>query len=250
VRGKSRRRRIDAVGLERDARWAYFTAPTVVSRQSPLCFIKMIIQSTLKYLLTRILTFFMRGGAPILLGLQRVYTHAQLSAALATPLPTSTVVLGRVSACGTRQVDFGEDVLLYPGVHLETQGAARIKVGGGVVMSSGVHIVAMAGVVIDSGTLIGEYTSIRDANHSRDQNRTIRDSGHISRPIKIGREVWIGRGVTILGGVTIGDRATIGANAVVTKDVSAGTTVVGIPAAPIDQSDFPNARADKRARAC
>jgi serine O-acetyltransferase len=39
--------------------------------------------------------------------------------------------------------------------------------------------------------------------------------------------VYIGAGAKILGGVTVGRGATIGANAVVTKDVPAGSTVVG-----------------------
>ena len=128
----------------------------------------MNLRHTFKYLLSGILSFLMRGVAPLLRGLQRIYPHAQLSAALDTILPVSTVVLGRVFVYGSRQVDFGENVLLYPGVHLETQGAARIDVGDDVVMSSGVHIVAMAGVIIGQGTIIGEYTSIRDANHRRD----------------------------------------------------------------------------------
>jgi acetyltransferase-like isoleucine patch superfamily enzyme len=133
---------------------------------------------------------------------------------------------------GTRRIRFGEDVLLYPGVHLETQGDACIDIGDGVVISSGVHIVAMSGIVIGAGSMIGEYTSIRDANHTRLPERAIRDSGYSSRPIHIGHEVWLGRGVAVLSGVAIGNRATVGANAVVTKDIPAGMTAVGIPAMP------------------
>src|SRR5271170_6609469 len=108
----------------------------------------MNLQRTLKYLSSGILSFFMRGVGSLFLRLQRIYTHAQLSAALDTSLPISTVLLGKVFVYGSRQVDFGENVLLYPGVHLETQEEARICIGAGVVMSSGVHIVAMDGVVI------------------------------------------------------------------------------------------------------
>lgn len=39
--------------------------------------------------------------------------------------------------------------------------------------------------------------------------------------------VYIGAGAKILGAVRIGRGATVGANAVVTRDVPAGTTVVG-----------------------
>ena len=204
----------------------------------------MNLEPMLKYSLSGVLSFLIKGATRPLRGIRRLYAHAQLAAAIDTLLPTSAVVLGKVLVYGSRRVDFGEDVLLYPGVHLETQGTARINIGDSVVMSSGVHVVAMAGVAIGEGTIIGEYTSIRDANHRRDPGLTIRDSGHSAKPISIGREVWVGRGVTILGGVTIGDRATVGANAVVTKDVPEGETVVGIPAASIDRGAFAPGRID------
>jgi acetyltransferase-like isoleucine patch superfamily enzyme len=165
--------------------------------------------------------------------LTRVHAHAFLAADLRERLPASVVVQGRVSVYGSGHVCIGENVLFYPDVHLETQGNARIELGGEVVISRGAHIVAMAGIKIGDGSLIGEYTSIRDANHTRKSDQRIRDSGYSAKPITIGREVWLGRGVTILGGVMIGDKATVGANAVVTRDVPAGATVVGIPAVPL-----------------
>jgi acetyltransferase-like isoleucine patch superfamily enzyme len=168
-------------------------------------------------------------------GWERVSAFAVLQAKLSVPLPASTVVLGRPSVYGTGRIRCGEGLLLYPHQYLETQGEGEIVLGDRVVLSSGVHLVAYAGIFIGEGSMIGEYTSIRDANHTREAGRTLRDSVHQAKPIVIGREVWIGRGVVVLSGVTIGDCATVGANAVVTKDVAAGVIVAGVPAVPIQR---------------
>ena len=167
---------------------------------------------------------------------RRGYAHSALAAQLHTPLPSSVVVLGRCSVFGTAQVRIGADALLYPDLHLETQGGAEITIGEGAVLSRGVHLVAMAGLRIGPGCMIGEYASLRDANHARSPGLALRDSGHTAEPITLGCEVWVGRGVTILGGVRIGDRATIGANAVVTRDVPAGAIYGGVPAVPLRRS--------------
>jgi serine O-acetyltransferase len=45
--------------------------------------------------------------------------------------------------------------------------------------------------------------------------------------------VVIGSGAQVLGPVEVGEGAKIGANSVVTRDVGAGSTVVGIPAKPV-----------------
>jgi serine O-acetyltransferase len=42
--------------------------------------------------------------------------------------------------------------------------------------------------------------------------------------------VYLAAGSTILGDITIGDFAKVGAGAVVTSDVPAGCTAVGVPA--------------------
>jgi serine acetyltransferase len=191
------------------------------------------MKRALKVLLGSPLAFLLRLSRPLRINLRRVYAHASLAAELSHPLPASAVLLGKISVYGTRNIEIGEDVLFYPGIHLETQDDALIRIGNGCVISRGAHIVAMAGITIGPGALIGEYAGIRDANHQRSEGSSIRDAGHTARPIHIGSQAWIGRGVTVLGGVTIGDEATVGANAVVTRDVPAKAVVAGIPAVPI-----------------
>lgn len=179
------------------------------------------------------LRVFLRSTARIRELSRRGYAHAALAAQLHTSLPASVVVLGPATVFGTAHIGIGENTLLYPNLHLETQGEAQIVIGANAVLSRGVHLVAMAGVVIGRGTMIGEYSSLRDANHARSAELPLRDSGHSAKPITIGDDVWIGRGVTVLGGVTIGDGATIGANAVVTRNVPAKAVYGGVPAVPL-----------------
>lgn len=51
---------------------------------------------------------------------------------------------------------------------------------------------------------------------------------------RVGNKVVIGAGAKLLGPVEIGEGARIGSNSVVTKDVVAGDTVVGVPAHSIE----------------
>jgi maltose O-acetyltransferase len=48
------------------------------------------------------------------------------------------------------------------------------------------------------------------------------------------RGAYIGAGAIVLAGCRVGEGAVVGAGAVVTKDVAAGQTVAGVPAAPTD----------------
>lgn len=58
---------------------------------------------------------------------------------------------------------------------------------------------------------------------------------HGKRHPTIGDNVIIGAGAKVLGAIQVGDGARIGANAVVVADVPAATTVVGIPARPVER---------------
>ncbi len=52
--------------------------------------------------------------------------------------------------------------------------------------------------------------------------------------VTTGENVWICAGATVLPRIHIGDNAIVGAGAVVTKDVPPNTTVVGVPAKPME----------------
>jgi sugar O-acyltransferase (sialic acid O-acetyltransferase NeuD family) len=56
---------------------------------------------------------------------------------------------------------------------------------------------------------------------------------NVSGGVVLGDEVLVGTGSQLLQYVKVGDRAVVGAGAVVTKDVVAGVTVVGVPAKPL-----------------
>ena len=55
---------------------------------------------------------------------------------------------------------------------------------------------------------------------------------------RLGGHVDVGAGARLIGPITIGDHAKIGANAVVTIDVPAGATAVGIPARIVKDQDL------------
>ena len=58
----------------------------------------------------------------------------------------------------------------------------------------------------------------------------------LSGGVEIGSRCLVGAGATVLQYLKIGDEVTVGAGSVVTKDVAAGTTVVGVPAKPLDRT--------------
>lgn len=80
------------------------------------------------------------------------------------------------------------------------------------------------GIIVGASVQIGDGVTVL-------QNVTVgRNDGDGGRAPRIGRGVLLSAGSTILGDISIGDFAKIGADAVVTRDVPAGCTAVGVPA--------------------
>jgi serine O-acetyltransferase len=90
----------------------------------------------------------------------------------------------------------------------------------GLALPKSVFLPHPLGIVIHSGASIGHDVVIS-------HQVTIGGRDLVINPPKIEDGVYIGAGAKVLGGVRVGRGATVGANAVVTKDVPAGTIVVG-----------------------
>ena len=103
-----------------------------------------------------------------------------------------------------------------------------------------IHPAAKLGrrLVIDHGmgVVIGETAEVGDDCYFYHQvtlgvARTMSGKRHPT----IGNNVIIGAGAKVLGPIAVGDNARIGSNAVVVDAVPPDTTVVGIPARPVDR---------------
>jgi serine O-acetyltransferase len=93
-------------------------------------------------------------------------------------------------------------------------------------------------LIIDHGmgVVIGETARVGDDVYLYHQVTLGGTSAEaVKRHPTIGNNVIVGAGAKVLGAIEIGEGARIGANAVVIAPVPAGTTVVGIPARPVDR---------------
>ncbi len=90
------------------------------------------------------------------------------------------------------------------------------------------HTFICSGVELEADVFVGHGVMFINDRHPTVAS-TLAGSWKMERCV-VRRGAAIGSGALIFGGVTIGEHAVIGAGAVVTRDVSAGATVVGVPA--------------------
>lgn len=91
------------------------------------------------------------------------------------------------------------------------------------------HAVINTGAVVESyGVLNVAATASHDTKIGRYSN--INPGAHLAGNVTVGEGCYIGMGANVIQGRSIGAWSVIGAGAVVTRDVPAGVTAVGVPA--------------------
>lgn len=94
-------------------------------------------------------------------------------------------------------------------------------------IGKGLKLPHPVGVVIGSGARLGENCTVY---HQVTLGGARVGDWQAGRYPSVGENVVLFAGAKVLGAISIGDGAQIGANAVVTKDVPAGHSAMGIPA--------------------
>ncbi|MEU7043363.1 acyltransferase [Streptomyces varsoviensis] len=125
---------------------------------------------------------------------------------------------------------------LMPGVDLGPDPVLRL--GDGVVLGRGSHVVASRPVTFGNDVFCGPYTYVTSDNHSYDDpERPVGKQWPRSAPVEIGTGSWLGAGAVILPGARLGRNVVVAAGAVVRGEVPDHAVVAGAPARVVRRWD-------------
>jgi bifunctional UDP-N-acetylglucosamine pyrophosphorylase/glucosamine-1-phosphate N-acetyltransferase len=137
----------------------------------------------------------------------------------------------RVRASRIVESDLGDGCDAGPFAHVR----------GGCVLGKDVHVGTnseLKNARVGSGSKVGHFSYVGDARLGKDVNVGAgcvfaNYDGRNKHESLVGDKVFIGSNSTLVAPVKIGAKAVIGAGSVVTRDIPAGMTVVGVPAKPL-----------------
>lgn len=155
------------------------------------------------------------------------------------PLPGALVAIGGHHGAERRrlqQVLEQRGLEVLSALHRAAYVATDAKVGAGSQVLAGSVVAARAqlgeAVIVNTGATVDHDCVIGAGVH-------LAPGATLTGEITVGRDAFIGAGATVLPRLRIGEGAIVGAGAVVTRDVAAGTTVIGIPARAVPASGLP-----------
>ncbi|WP_309484303.1 acyltransferase [Streptomyces himalayensis] len=134
----------------------------------------------------------------------------------------------------------GEQVTLTAGMmpDLDLGPDPILRIGDGVVLGRGSHVIADTTVTIGSDCYFGPYVYVTSTNHSYDDpHEPIGKQWPRMERVEIGPGCWIGTGAVILPGARIGRNVVVAAGAVVRGSVPDHAVVAGAPARVVRRWD-------------
>lgn len=134
----------------------------------------------------------------------------------------------------------GEHVTLTAGMMpgLDLGAEPILRLGDGVVLGRGSHVVADTEVTIGSNTYCGPYVYITSTNHSYDDPQVpVGKQWPRTERVSVGPGCWLGTGAVILPGARLGRNVVVAAGAVVRGEVPDHAVVAGAPARVVRRWD-------------
>jgi acetyltransferase-like isoleucine patch superfamily enzyme len=134
---------------------------------------------------------------------------------------------------GTKNVDIGNKVRIYPGVRIETHGDdGKIIIADNVSIGQNFHITSSGSVLsIGKDTTISGNVFITNIDHDYKQIGVhVLKQDFITKQTRIGENCFIGYGAAIQAGTILGKQCIVGANSVVRGEFPDYCVIVGAPA--------------------
>lgn len=134
----------------------------------------------------------------------------------------------------------GQDVTLTAGMmpELDLGPDPLLRLGDGIVLGRGSHLIAHAPVTVGEDTYFGPYCYVTSANHSYDDpQQPVGKQWPRTEPVEIGPGSWLGAGAVVLPGARLGRNVVVAAGAVVRGEVPDHTVVAGAPARVVRRLD-------------
>ncbi len=137
----------------------------------------------------------------------------------------------------TRSVAIGERTRIRPGVLFEAlapPGTVIIDIGADCHLGTNLRVVAVNGVTFEDEVAIADNVFLADTIHDY-RSIGVDDPSwqaglKLGDPLVIRRGAWIGANCVVTGGIEIGANAIVAPGTVVSRDVPAGSLVIGNPA--------------------
>ncbi len=160
------------------------------------------------------------------------YRFARLGEGTRLAHPQGTVFGERwieIGACCVIAQQVTLTVGMLPG--LDMGPVPLLRLGDGVVLGRGSHVIASQPVTIGDNVYCGPNVYITSDNHSYDDpDEPIGRQWPRCAPVEIGSGSWLGVGAVVLPGTRLGRNVAVAAGAVVRGDVPDHTLVAGAPA--------------------